>query len=147
METPAEDQDVTMRLAHWAASFLAGSFVLVLAIFAIAFWMANSAAWVKSNPLGAMLFAVLLAGYVIAFICLSRLQKGRARNPLRTWFTSLLAACAPVAVLLYWLGRNGGTLAVAMAELASVAMHVVAIAILLSRTSPPNKSPERTREG
>jgi cytochrome bd-type quinol oxidase subunit 2 len=147
METSADDQDVTTRLAKWAGSLLASSFVLVLAIFAIAFWMANSAAWVRDNPAWALLFAILLVGYVVAFICLSRLQKGKVRNPLRTWIVSMVAASAPVAVLLYAFGGNGGALVVAMAEVASVAIHVAAIGIILSRASPPNKSLERTREG
>jgi hypothetical protein len=147
METSAERQDVTMRLAAWAASLLASSFVLMVAVFAIAFWMANSAAWVKANPVGALLLAILLIGYVVAFICLSRLQKGEVNNPLRTWIVSSLAASAPIAVLLYVFGANGGTLVVAMAEVAAVALHAVAIAILLSRASPPNTSWERTREG
>ena len=147
METSSKDPDVTSRIANWAASLLASSFVLAVAVIGIAFWMANSAAWVRANPLGALVMAFVLTGYVVAFICLSRLQKGRVPNPLRTWAISLLAACIPLAGLVYMFEGNTAALIIGMAEVGSVLLHLVAIAVLLARASPPNKSLERTREG
>src|SRR5690349_2368868 len=125
METSTDHPDVTSRIANWAASLLAGSFVLAVAVIGTAFWMANSAAWVRANPFGALVMAIVLAGYVGAFICLSRLQKGRARNPLRTWATSLLAACMPLAGLVYMFEGNIAALITGMAEVGSVLLHLV----------------------
>jgi hypothetical protein len=146
MDTSTSNPDVTTRLANWAASFLASSFVLVAAIFFVAFALAEFPAWVKEHPIGAFLLVVLVAGYLISFVCLARLRKALTRNPLRLWVVSFIASCMPLAVLFYISDGSSAALVVGMAEVGAVILHLVAIAIILSRASPPNSSLERTRE-
>lgn len=134
---------ITQRIAHWAASFLASSLVLVLGVFAIAFWMASPAAWVQDRPMGALLLAVLLFGYLVAFICLSRLKKAQVRNPLGTWLISLLGTCAPLAVLMYLFDDYSTALVIGMAEVASAVLQLLAIAIVLRGASPTQSALKR----
>jgi hypothetical protein len=130
--------DVTTRLANWAGSFLAGSFVLTAAILFAAFVLVDSPAWVKEYPILTFILVVLLSGYLISFVCLTRLSRALTRNPLRLWVVSLLAACMPLAVLFYMFDGDSSALIIGMAEVAAVLLHLVAIVIVLSRASPPN---------
>jgi len=88
----------------------------------------------------------MLAGYVCSFICLARIRKLGDNGGLSLWIVSAIAACIPLAVLYDFLGRSTAAFILGMAEVGAIALHLVAIAVILVRKAPPNSSLERTRE-
>jgi heme A synthase len=107
------------------------------------FGLADFPAWVGKHPVGGALLAMLLVSYIVAFICLSKIRTRRGAETMRLWLVSLIAACVPLGVLAYLLGPSSAVLIIGMAEVAAIALHLTAIAIIAWQNSPPNNALER----
>jgi hypothetical protein len=147
MDTSVPNRDITVRLANWAGSFLASSMVLLFGIIAVLFMVADFRTSLTERPVGSVLLVTFVAGYVVSFVCLHKIRRRGNNESLRLWAISLVGACTPLLVLAYTFEASSAVLIVGMAEVGAILLHFVAIAIVLRRLAPPNKSLERTREG
>jgi hypothetical protein len=145
MEHEAPTVTLTARLASWAASLLASSMVLAALILFVGASATDFLAWIRAHPVGASLLGGMLAGYICSFVCLAKIRRRCDDSGLLLWVVSGIAACVPLAVLFEWLGRSSAAFILGMAEVGAVVLHLVAIAVILARKTPPNKSLERTR--
>ena len=134
METAAQNRDAFARIARWAASFLASSFVLAVVTLFVILVSAGTDDWFREHPLGTLVIGLLLACYSVSFACLYKLQREGLSRSVRLWSLSLAGACAPLAALTYWAGLNAAVLIIGMAEVAAVLLHLVALGMLSTRS-------------
>ena len=89
--------------------------------------LSDAATLLREQPIRALVAVFILACYVVSFVCLHKIRHSTHGSKDALWAVSLLAACAPVVVAIYWLGIGVGT-AVSFLEIIAVAIHVVALA-------------------
>jgi hypothetical protein len=147
MDTSDFDLDITLRLAKWATGWLASSMVLVIGVFVLLLVVADFRTWMVERPVGSLLALSLVAGYIVSFACLHQIRRRGKNESKRLWFLSLGGAITPLVVLACSFGASGAVLAIGIAEVVAILLHIVAIASIFRRVAPPNTSFERTREG
>ena len=115
------------RLASWASSALASSFVFACLALLLIVGASNATALLREQPVGVLIVVLILCCYAVSFVCLHKIRYRTNGSKDLLWATSLLAASAPIVAIVYWLGFGAG-LAVCFLEVIAVAIHVAALA-------------------
>jgi hypothetical protein len=115
------------RLARWAASALASSFVFIAIAIAAVVVTSDLSSVVREHPDGVAVVALLLGCYAISFICLHKIQRGSGQTAFFLWGVSFLAAVGPLVALLLWFGPVVGSV-IGCAEIIALGIHLVALA-------------------
>ena len=126
METPVSVSGRETRLASWASSALASSFVFGCLALLVIVGASNAATLLREQLAGVLVVVLILGCYVVSFVCLHKIRRGTRASEL-LWAASLLAACVPIVAAIGWLGLGTG-LIVCILEVIAVAIHVVALA-------------------
>ena len=115
------------RLARWAASALASSFVFIAVAIAAVVVANDIAALMREHPVGIAVVAVLVCCYAISFICLHKIQRRGTQTNFIYWGISFVAAAGPLVALLHWFGPFAGSI-IGFAEIVALVIHLVALA-------------------
>jgi hypothetical protein len=121
------------NLAKWSSELLAGSAVLFGLVVVALFGLTNLRGRVLGNPKAAAIVVLMLACYVVCFVCLrqARLRSGEPR--LLHWVVSLVAACVPLVVLGLAMKLGLAVLGVGVLEAVAILLHLVAIVVIYVR--------------
>ncbi len=106
-------------MASWASSTLASSFVFACLAILVVVGASNATSLLREHPVGVLIAVLLVACYVVSFVCLHRIRHSSGGSRELLWAISLLAACVPIVAVVYWLGLGAG-LAVCFLEVVAV---------------------------
>jgi hypothetical protein len=115
------------RLARWAASALASSFVLIALAIAAVVVASDLSSVIREHPTGVSVVALLWGCYAISFICLHKIQRGSVQTAFFLWGVSFFAAVGPLIALILWFGPVAGAI-IGVAEIIALGIHLVALA-------------------
>jgi hypothetical protein len=115
------------RLAGWASSALASSFLLVAIVLLAIVGASDPLEMLREHPVGVLGVAATLDCYVVSFVCLYKIRRRTEASSDLLWGVSLLAACVPIVAVIYWLGF-WTALVVCFFEVIAVAIHVFVLA-------------------
>jgi hypothetical protein len=127
MDTSAPVNDRDARLAGWASSALASSFVFGCLALLVIVGASDALTMLREHLVGTLCVAFILGCYIVSFICLHKIRHYAIGSRNLLWGASLVAACVPIAAVIYWLGIGPG-LVICLLEVIAVTIHIFALA-------------------
>ena len=129
MSTASPNSNPDSRLAGWAASLMGSS--LVLAFVLASLFISGTeglAVFTRDHPARIAYLVLFALGYIVSFICLSRIRRSTSDGELRLWLLSLVGAATPVLIVMGPADFGTAALIICIGEVAAIVLHIIAIA-------------------